>query len=280
MASVKTGMLASSATVAAVARWAAAGKASQPRRRPGARGLDRASACSTRVPSRSYLELLLPHALVVTPNIREAALLADTPVEDVDGMVRAAHRLADTGVRAVVVKGGHLAGDRAPDVVLFEGAVHVLDGPRVTSRNDHGTGCTLSAATAALLALGHGPARRAGPGQGVRDRRLARARRRGGSAQATARSTTSAGAPVPGPVLTHRDHARARGGRGATSRSLVARAPRRRPTGGRVTPQDTAPPANTSMALPPGTLPGPGVGGHCRPVTQKPSTRFVDVVSL
>ncbi len=153
VASVKTGMLASSATVAVVARWAADGRlpnlvvdpvlvASTGRLLLGEGGV------------ASYLELLLPHALVVTPNTREAALLTDTPVEDVDGMVRAARRLADTGARAVVVKGGHLHGERAPDVVLVEGTLHVLDGPRVVSRNDHGTGCTLSAATAALLALG------------------------------------------------------------------------------------------------------------------------------
>jgi len=151
--SVKTGMLASSATVAAVARWAAQG------RLPNL-VVDPVLVASTGRPLlgegavRSYLELLFPHALVITPNVREAALLADTPVEDVDGMVRAAHRLAETGARAVMVKGGHLSGDRAPDVVLFEGTVHVFDGPRVTSRNDHGTGCTLSAATAARLALG------------------------------------------------------------------------------------------------------------------------------
>jgi hydroxymethylpyrimidine/phosphomethylpyrimidine kinase len=155
VASVKTGMLASAATVAAVARHAAAG------RLPNL-VVDPVLVASTGRPLldegavASYLELLLPHALVVTPNLREAALLADMPVADVEGMVRAAHRLSDTGVAAVIVKGGHLEGERAPDIVLFEGAVHVLDGPRVTTSNDHGTGCTLSAATAALLALGTG----------------------------------------------------------------------------------------------------------------------------
>jgi len=152
VASVKTGMLASAATVAAVGRWAADG------RLPNL-VVDPVLVASTGRPLlgeggvASYLELLLPHALVVTPNTREAALLTGAPVEDVDGMVRAAHRLVDTGARAVVVKGGHLAGGRAPDVVVVDGALHVLDGPRISSPNDHGTGCTLSAATAALLAL-------------------------------------------------------------------------------------------------------------------------------
>ncbi len=153
VAAVKTGMLASSATVAAVGRLAAAGNlpnlvvdpvlvASTGRPLLDADGVD------------TYLRLLLPHALVVTPNTREAALLTGAAVDDLDGMVRAAHRLAQCGVAAVMVKGGHLGGDRAPDVVLAAGDIHVLDGPRLRSDNDHGTGCTLSAATAALLARG------------------------------------------------------------------------------------------------------------------------------
>jgi hydroxymethylpyrimidine/phosphomethylpyrimidine kinase len=154
VAAVKTGMLASSATVAVVARWAAEG------RLPNL-VVDPVLVASTGRPlldrdgADSYLRLLLPHAAVITPNIREAALLTDTPVRhiaDVAAMVRAAQRLADTGARAVVVKGGHLAGDDAPDVVVYEGAVHVLEGTRVPTGNDHGTGCTLSAAVTALLA--------------------------------------------------------------------------------------------------------------------------------
>jgi hydroxymethylpyrimidine/phosphomethylpyrimidine kinase len=150
---VKTGMLASSATVAAVARWAAAGKLPN-------LVVDPVLVASTGRPLLddegvdSYLRLLLPHALVVTPNTREAALLTRTEVTDVDAMVRAARLLADTGVGAVVVKGGHLGGDQAPDVVVIGATVHVLRGPRLVSGNDHGTGCTLSAASAALLARG------------------------------------------------------------------------------------------------------------------------------
>jgi hydroxymethylpyrimidine/phosphomethylpyrimidine kinase len=152
---VKTGMLGSSANVAAVARWAADG------RLPNL-VVDPVLVASTGRPMLggdavgAYLQLL-PHALVVTPNTREAALLTGTVVEDVEGMAQAARRLAETGATVVVVKGGHLAGDRAPDVVLVGGELHVLEGRRVTSSNDHGTGCTLSAATASLLAQGAQP---------------------------------------------------------------------------------------------------------------------------
>lgn len=156
VAAVKTGMLASSSTVGAVARWAAAGRL---------RNLvvDPVLVASTGRPLlddggvAAYLDELLPHARVVTPNTREAALLTGQAVDDVDAMVRAARRLADTGAAVVVVKGGHLPSRDAPDVVLVGGEVHVLPGPRVDSVNDHGTGCTLSAATAALLARGAEP---------------------------------------------------------------------------------------------------------------------------
>jgi hydroxymethylpyrimidine kinase/phosphomethylpyrimidine kinase len=149
-------MLASSSNVAAVGRWAADG------RLPNL-VVDPVLVASTGRPLlgeggvEAYLQLLLPHAFVVTPNTREAALLTDSAVDDVEGMARAARRLAETGAQVVVVKGGHLSGDHAPDVVVCDGQLHLLDGPRVTSDNDHGTGCTLSAATAALLALGEPP---------------------------------------------------------------------------------------------------------------------------
>ena len=156
VAAVKTGMLASPETVAVVARWAAEG------RLPNL-VVDPVLVASTGRPLlgedgvASYVRLLLPHALVVTPNIREAAVLTGAAVDDMEDMTRAARRLAETGARVVVVKGGHLAGDRAPDVVVADGELRVLDGARVPSRNDHGTGCTLSAATAAHLAQGAEP---------------------------------------------------------------------------------------------------------------------------
>lgn len=153
---VKTGMLASSATVATVARWAAAG------RLPNL-VVDPVLVASTGRPLlddgavRAYLDVLLPHALMVTPNLREASLLTGTAVEDVEAMKRAARTLADTGVRVVVVKGGHLAGAQAPDVVMCQGRISVLDAERVDTVNDHGTGCTLSAAVVAGLARGLEP---------------------------------------------------------------------------------------------------------------------------
>lgn len=156
VAAVKTGMLASAATVAVVARRAAAGDL--PRL-----VVDPVMVTSTGTPLldddgvAAYIELLLPHAAVCTPNMREAALLASMAVTDVAGMEAAARRLAEYGPGVVVVKGGHLGGDAAPDVVLADGVLTVLDGPRVATANDHGTGCSLAAATAAHLARGAAP---------------------------------------------------------------------------------------------------------------------------
>jgi len=155
VAATKTGMLASAATVAVVARRAAAGDLPH-------LVVDPVMVTSTGTPLldddgvAAYLDLLLPHAAVCTPNMREAALLTSMAVTDLPGMEKAARRLAEYGARVVVVKGGHLAGAAAPDVVLIDGALSVLEGDRVVTANDHGTGCSLSSAIAARLASGAG----------------------------------------------------------------------------------------------------------------------------
>jgi hydroxymethylpyrimidine kinase/phosphomethylpyrimidine kinase len=104
----------------------------------------------------AYLELLLPHAVVATPNLREAAALGDTTVESLgtlEARFAVARRIRETGARYVVVKGGHLT-ESADDVVAGPEGVSVLSGTRVATGNDHGTGCSLSAAIAANLARG------------------------------------------------------------------------------------------------------------------------------
>ena len=104
----------------------------------------------------AYLEHLLPLALVATPNLRETAVLTGVPVEELanqEARVAAAERLRSGGARWVVVKGGHLAGS-ADDVVAGPDGTHILAGERVDTPNDHGTGCSLSAAVAAQLARG------------------------------------------------------------------------------------------------------------------------------
>jgi hydroxymethylpyrimidine/phosphomethylpyrimidine kinase len=151
--SVKTGMLATAATVTAVADLARRGLLPLLVVDPvlvsstGHRLLEDAGI-------EAYLHDLLPHAQVVTPNLREAAVLGDTDLESLralEARVAVAERIRATGARYVVVKGGHLT-DSADDVVAGPEGVLVLPGERVDTGNDHGTGCSLSAAIAAYLA--------------------------------------------------------------------------------------------------------------------------------
>jgi hydroxymethylpyrimidine/phosphomethylpyrimidine kinase len=94
---------------------------------------------------------LLPLAFLLTPNLEEAGILAGMEVRDVAAMRIAAQKLAGWGPRAVLVKGGHLAGD-AVDVLFFQGEWLEFTAPRLVTRHTHGTGCTYSAAITALLA--------------------------------------------------------------------------------------------------------------------------------
>ena len=97
---------------------------------------------------------LLPLAAVITPNIPEAEALLDRPIEGVAAMEEAAAELASFGPAAVLLKGGHLGGSRSPDILWEAGRAYWLDAPRRDARHTHGTGCTLSAAICAQLALG------------------------------------------------------------------------------------------------------------------------------
>lgn len=98
---------------------------------------------------------LLPRATVVTPNLPEAARLVGFAVDTRATMADAARALVDLGAAVVMVKGGHLAADDAPDCVLAAGGQPLwLEGPRIAGRHTHGTGCVLSAAICAELARG------------------------------------------------------------------------------------------------------------------------------
>jgi hydroxymethylpyrimidine/phosphomethylpyrimidine kinase len=97
-------------------------------------------------------ELLL-QAYLVTPNIPEAELLSGLEIRDEKDMLRAARRLCDAGCRAVLIKAGHLEGPPV-DLLLDGDEVTHFPGTRIHSRHTHGTGCTLSAAITANVALG------------------------------------------------------------------------------------------------------------------------------
>lgn len=157
---VKTGMLARPATVSEVARLAREG------RLPNL-VVDPVLVTSTGHPlmerggALAYRDELIPTALVVTPNLHEAAVLVGTDVRELTttaAMADAARAIRGWGAAFVLVKGGHHAersdtDHDSPDVLVGE-EVTIFESARVRTDNDHGTGCSLAAAIAARLAHG------------------------------------------------------------------------------------------------------------------------------
>ncbi len=150
---VKSGMLGSAALVEAVADGIA-------RRRLPHYVLDPVMVATSgdrlleRDAERLVVQRLVPLAALVTPNLDEAAVLVGGSVRDPDDMERAGRTLVQLGARAALVKGGHLAGQEVVDVLVTGGTVRRFTRPRLETTSTHGTGCTLSAAIAAGLALG------------------------------------------------------------------------------------------------------------------------------
>jgi hydroxymethylpyrimidine/phosphomethylpyrimidine kinase len=98
-------------------------------------------------------ESLVPLAALVTPNLDEAAVLTGRVVHDVATMERAGETLVRFGAAAALVKGGHLTGDTVTDILVTPDGVRRFTRPRIPTGSTHGTGCTLSAAITAGLAL-------------------------------------------------------------------------------------------------------------------------------
>lgn len=153
VAAVKTGMLYSAAHVRAIAELL-----------DGRRGLalvvDPVMIASTGASLLEpaavtlYQERLLPLARLITPNLPEAEALLGETIPDAAALEAAARRLAARFGTAVLLKGGHLDGPDCLDLLVADGAVHRFVAPRVAVPGSHGTGCTLSAAVTARLALG------------------------------------------------------------------------------------------------------------------------------
>jgi len=150
---VKTGMLANAAIVEAVA--AAIDAFALPHvvvdpvmfAKSGDRLLDDDAVAAFKV-------ALLRKAFVVTPNAPEAEVLAGMPITSPADAREAARRIHAFGPAVVIVKGGHFAGDEVIDLFYDGREFHEFRGPRIESRQTHGTGCTFSAAITANLALG------------------------------------------------------------------------------------------------------------------------------
>ncbi|MEI8134822.1 MAG: bifunctional hydroxymethylpyrimidine kinase/phosphomethylpyrimidine kinase [bacterium] len=100
------------------------------------------------------IKKLLPMAFLLTPNIPEAERIASLKINCRQDMENAAKKIRELGVSAVLLKGGHLEGDESPDYFISDSEECWFESPRLIRKNIHGTGCTLSAAITANLALG------------------------------------------------------------------------------------------------------------------------------
>ncbi|NPA41404.1 MAG: bifunctional hydroxymethylpyrimidine kinase/phosphomethylpyrimidine kinase [Aquificae bacterium] len=105
---------------------------------------------------QTLLRELFPLALLITPNIPEAEFLCGEKIQKLRDIELCAKKLLDMGPRAVLIKGGHMEGEKVIDVLYTGGEeFHYFVGDRVKTKNTHGTGCTLSASITAFLAKGY-----------------------------------------------------------------------------------------------------------------------------
>jgi hydroxymethylpyrimidine/phosphomethylpyrimidine kinase len=98
--------------------------------------------------------LLVPRAALLTPNAPEAAALTGLVVETTDDLRRAGEALLELGAHAVLMKGGHIDGERVVDLLITRHGETAFEGERIVTRHTHGTGCTLASACAVGLAQG------------------------------------------------------------------------------------------------------------------------------
>ena len=98
---------------------------------------------------------IIPVATIVTPNIFEAERIVGFSIRSVTDAEKAAKEISKLGVEAVVIKGGHLSGDEAIDILFHDGKVVRYSHPRLEAKNTHGTGCCFSAAITGYLAKGY-----------------------------------------------------------------------------------------------------------------------------
>jgi hydroxymethylpyrimidine/phosphomethylpyrimidine kinase len=102
----------------------------------------------------ALIERLLPRATLITPNLPEAEVLSGARVAGLDDMALVGRKLLAKGARAVLMKGGHLPGPKAIDVLVTEAGAELFESPRIATRHTHGTGCTLASAIATGIAQG------------------------------------------------------------------------------------------------------------------------------
>ena len=149
----KTGMLGDAATVEVVARVLDSAKGTPAVIDPVMVAKGGASLLAGQAVG-ALKSLLIPRAALLTPNAPEAAALTGLVVETTDDLRRAGEALLEMGAHAVLMKGGHVEGERVVDLLITRLGETAFEGERIETRHTHGTGCTLASACAVGLAQG------------------------------------------------------------------------------------------------------------------------------
>ena len=150
---LKTGMLGDAATVEVVARVLESAKGVPAVIDPVMVAKGGASLLAGQAVG-ALKSLLIPRAALLTPNAPEAAVLTGMKVETLEDLRAAGRALMAMGAKAVLMKGGHVVGDRVVDVLMTTEGETTFEGERIETRHTHGTGCTLASACATGLAQG------------------------------------------------------------------------------------------------------------------------------
>ena len=150
---LKTGMLGDAATVEVVARVLDSAKGVPAVIDPVMVAKGGASLLAQEAIG-ALKSLLVPRAALLTPNAPEAAALTGLVVETTDDLRRAGEAFLELGAQAVLMKGGHVEGDRVVDLLITRHGETTFEGERIVTRHTHGTGCTLASACATGLAQG------------------------------------------------------------------------------------------------------------------------------
>ncbi len=97
---------------------------------------------------------MINKATVVTPNIPEAEVLTNLKINSVEDMIYAANILINNGAKNILIKGGHLKSNKIQDVFVNKNEIKIFKNKKITTKNTHGTGCTLSTAIATYISCG------------------------------------------------------------------------------------------------------------------------------
>ena len=97
---------------------------------------------------------LLKKVMLVTPNIPEAEILTNTKIKNIEDMIFSASKLIKLGAKNVLIKGGHLKSKKMYDVLVNKKEIKIFTSKKYTTKNTHGTGCTLSSAITRYLSCG------------------------------------------------------------------------------------------------------------------------------